>query len=296
MRNPAPLLLALLALAGSCEQRPDGPDDTDTDDGSDTDTDEPCSDVEICDGIDSDCDGVLGPAEVDSDGDGVLDCQPCEDAGLYGATAHVTGAELVEALRDLTAAQTCSDYLAARELMFGSLDNVDGTVRCVYTGRDRHGVTGVPDPSEFNAEHTWPRSQGADRSPAECDLHHLFPTEALANNYRADNPFGHVVSDVSTGSYDLGASRLGTDASGELVFEPADWHKGNVARAVLYFAMRYPSADASTQLPPSRRAQFADWHRLDPVDGPELERSLRIGDRQGAPNPLVVCPHLVDAL
>ena len=35
--------------------------------------------LEVCNGLDDDCDGQLNPGEWDADGDGILDCTTCED-------------------------------------------------------------------------------------------------------------------------------------------------------------------------------------------------------------------------
>jgi endonuclease I len=139
----------------------------------------------------------------------------------------------------------------------------------------------------MNTEHTWPQSQGADQFPAKCDLHHLYPTDTDANSLRGNHPFDEVVDESWTG----GGSRFGTNARGETAFEPRDEHKGNVARSMLYFAMRYGHDLSAEDL-----ALYQGWSAADPADDVEIERSLRIGERQGAANPYVVCPGLVERL
>lgn len=311
MNTRTQLWLLLSLISAGCPSSPtkdalDTPDvdadadtdaDSDTDADADSDTDLPCLEVELCDGFDNDCDGELGPHEVDADQDGVLDCLQCDQAGFYGPTIGLSGQALVDALNGLTNAQQCNDYSVAREFMYATLDN-DGTgrVRCVYTGREKTGISGIPSDTVLNTEHTWPQSQGAGSTPARCDLHHLYPTEPQANSYRSNHPFGVVQSQTSTGGYNLGDSKLGTQSGGGTVFEPPDWHKGNIARTMFYFAMRYPAADRSSQYTPAKVALFKQWHALDPVDQAELDRTLGIEAEQGAANPFVVCPFLVDEL
>ncbi|MEZ4319684.1 MAG: endonuclease [Myxococcota bacterium] len=243
---------------------------------------------ELCDGLDNQCDGLAAPGDEDADLDTVLDCQLCADEGFYASTLGLTGAPLATALQAATASQTCTDYSVARIFMFDTLDPrpSDGLVECVYTG-----VTAMPNgtttPGTFNTEHTWPQSQGADTVPARCDLHHLYPTDAEPNNRRGSYPFGEVVSSTWSG----GGSTLGTDASGNTVFEPRDVHKGNVARSILYFGFRYGyTVDAAY------KSVLQGWSSFDPPDEREVDRTLGIRDEQGSANPLVLCPWLVDAL
>ena len=68
-------------------------------------------------------------------------------------------------------------------------------------------------------------------------------------------------------------------------------HKGNVARSMLYFAMRYGYAVDASDL-----ALYRSWDQLDPADDAEIGRSEAISARQGEANPYVVCPGLVEAL
>ena len=299
------LLTACAGDGGTSPTDPTVPGDDDTTTGDDDDTTPACAGVdadedganacddcddadpartpgapERCDDVDNDCDGALHPDEGPS-------CYACDEAGFWADTRGLAGESLEAALHDLTADQTCRDYQTERLFLFTVLDKEsDGMVECVYTGRRVAVGSTEPDPSDMNTEHTWPQSLGADLPPMECDLHHLYPSDAVTNSRRGNLPFGEVVSVEDT----FGASLLGRDARGTTVFEPRDEHKGNVARSMLYFAMRY-----GYPTDPSLLAMYRAWHELDPPDARELERTRTIAARQGEANPYVVCPELVDA-
>ena len=230
--------------------------------------------------------GTTTPAGTTSGTPPVL--TDCQAAGFEAPTLGLSGSALWEALAEVTQPQTCQNYGDATDFMFLTLDNAADSVTCVYTGRTTPVTTQKPDPTDMNTEHTWPQSLGADVIPAKCDLHHLFPCDSDANNRRAAYPFGEVVGEVD---WDSGGSSLGLDASGATVFEPRDDHKGNVARAMLYVSARHGfpiDADAI--------ALFQTWHQQDPVDDAELARTWAIAEEQVLPNPLVVCPELVERL
>lgn len=239
---------------------------------------------ERCDGVDNDCDGALASGEDDLDGDGSPDCLSCDSDGFWADTRDESdAAALTATLTALTDGVSCI-YSRSREAMFLSID-LDGTeVECVYTGR-RVAITGSPpDEEDMNVEHSWPQSEGADEEPAKCDLHHLFPTDHDANAERGNRPFGVVSGTVY---WSEGGSQMGLDASGDEVFEPRDEQKGDTARAMLYFALRYGhtlSADMT--------ALFLTWHEADPPDAAEHDRNGDIQRFQDNANPFVACPDL----
>jgi endonuclease I len=299
-------------ISGDDDDLPTGDDDTvgDDDDDDDDDTGQtlPCEEVdadedgsnscddcddavsttfpgapERCDQLDNDCDGEPLPEEF------LQDCAACDTAGFWLPTLGLQGDSLVEALQELTAAQFCNDYSATTTFMFVELDIDNGEVECVYTGR-RTPIVGGEKPSEtdMNTEHSWPQSLGAEDEPAKCDLHHLYPTDSDTNNMRAAYPFAEVV-DVETETE--GGSLFGQDASGATSFEPRDVHKGNVARSMLYFAMRYGHDLSGAEV-----ALYQDWSALDPVDDRETARTEWIAEEQGAQNPYVACPWMVEEL
>ncbi len=270
-------------VAGTpCEIDADGDGVNDCDDCDDDDALTFPGAEERCDRLDNDCDGAPHPEEL------TLDCADCDLAGWWHATRGIQGDELVDLLESLTDPQVCFDYSDATDFMFLTLDAEGTQVECVYTGRQTSIAAGKPDPTDMNTEHSWPQSLGAETLPAKCDLHHLYPTDADTNNARASLPFGEVVSDTATID---GGSRLGTDVSGVLVFEPRDEHKGNVARSMVYFATRY-----GYPLDPDELTLYRSWSLLDPVDSAELDRTWMIASEQGVANPYVVCPWLVGEL
>ncbi|MCA9562960.1 MAG: endonuclease [Myxococcales bacterium] len=126
-------------------------------------------------------------------------------------------------------------YQDAREQMFEVIDNEDGIITGVYTGFQIESLV-EPDATVMNSEHTWPRSRGAEVEPMESDIHHLFPAEPLANNQRGSLFFCEVATGVE---WTQGGSSRGDDADGQECFEPRDEHKGQVARALFYFATAY---------------------------------------------------------
>ncbi len=236
--------------------------------------------VERCNGADDDCDG-----EAPGEGPLGVDCASCSLGGFWPVVEELSGAALFGALRERTEAFTACTYADARFWMLTELDRdpVSGQVQGVYTG-DLVAVsaTSEPDANVMNTEHTWPGSLGGREGIKECDLHHLFPTMADANNRRGNYPLALVAGGVT---WERGGSRLGEDAAGNTVFEPRDVHKGDAARALLYMATRHPSLTLTS----AEISRYRAWDIADPPDEAEIARSVLIGARQGAANPYVVC-------
>jgi hypothetical protein len=124
------------------------------------------------------------------------------------------------------------------------------------------------------------------------DIFHLYPTDETANTKRANLDFGAVTSVTWT----VGGSKLGTDAQGQLVFEPRDVHKGNVARTIFYFVIRYNGAYNQWQNASKLEAWLRAWHVSSPVDSAEQARNQHIYTVQHNRNPFIDHPELVDRI
>lgn len=206
----------------------------------------------------------------------------------WDATYNQSGTTLKNTLASLVNNQTVISYDAARLEMFSDLDNVNGWVECVYTGLDVQ-TTGIPDNTVMNTEHTWPQSYGAE-GDARSDLHHLFPTDSGVNSSRGNLPFGEVV--VSSSGYPIGGADRGTNAAGVTVFEPRDLHKGDCARAVMYFALRYGNLFGFLDMAAQENVLRA-WHSFDPVSTKEINRNNDIAAIQVKRNPFIDQPGLL---
>ena len=71
-------------------------------------------------------------------------------------------------------------------------------------------------------------------------------------------------------------------------FEPGGG-KGPVARATLYFLLRYPGfiGDGQRELTPDRFELLLAWHEEDPVNVYERHRNSVIAELQGNRNPII---------
>ncbi|NIR67161.1 MAG: hypothetical protein GWN00_34510, partial [Aliifodinibius sp.] len=108
--------------------------------------------------------------------------------GIYGEA-------LLDSLVNDYKPNTVLSYAGARDFMFGTLDNENDSVTCVYTGFMVYIDPNSSDPPRtvafnagLNTEHTWPQSLGSS-GDARANLHHLFPTRIDVNNARANYPF-----------------------------------------------------------------------------------------------------------
>jgi deoxyribonuclease-1 len=212
----------------------------------------------------------------------------------YSATHNKWGEELKDVLTDLIDGHTALGYNTARDSMYGSIDNVAGWVECVYTGRKaffntRAGATA----NSFNCEHTWPQSFSGSAEPMMSDIFHLYATDETANSKRANLDFGVV---TSTPTWSVGGSKLGNDAQGQLVFEPRDVHKGNVARTHFYYIIRYNGAYNGYQNAAKMETWLRAWHVSSPVDSAEQARNQHIYTLQHNRNPFIDHPELVDRI
>lgn len=192
-------------------------------------------------------------------------------------------------------------YTRARQIMFGELDILrdnEGTyVLDVYCGkkfyfRSLDEVSGMH--TRVNIEHTWPQSKFNGNFPKDMqksDMHHLYLTDSNANSRRGNNPFGFVpVKSNEMVGEGCNFSRFGITDSGDTYTPPAN-HRGNVARALFYFALHYNLGISSRE-----EAILRKWHKEDPVDQAEIIRHEKITKHQYVRNPFVDHPEIVDRI
>jgi deoxyribonuclease-1 len=194
-------------------------------------------------------------------------------------------------------------YDGARKVMFGKIhleqENGKFFIKDVYCHKIFAGAANVkpgaiPNHAQLNCEHTWPQSKFSHLYSSEMqksDLNHLFPTDSKANSIRGNFDFADVTSDNGNLDENCSASRSGSsnDASSDTLFEPPTEHKGNVARALFYFSVRYKIKIPTTEEPVLRR-----WDQLDPIDDAERDRNEQVYKAQNNRNPFIDFPNLAN--
>ncbi|MBT3663998.1 hypothetical protein HN537_00025, partial [bacterium] len=200
-------------------------------------------------------------------------------------------------------------YNNARDVMYSIIDlEDDNSLKGIYTN-----YTIFIDPTQdprpqtnafnMNCEHSWPQSMGAGSEPQKSDLHHLYPARGNVNSSRGNKPFADI-DDNDTDKwwrldyYETSIPNEFIDEFSEVdngngVFEPREDVKGNIARSMFYFYTMYNDV-ADTNFFNIQKETLYDWHRQDPVDANELNRTMAIaGYQENKPNPYVVDSTLV---
>lgn len=215
----------------------------------------------------------------------------------YSRTQGLSGDSLKASLAKIISRHTVLGFDRARDTMFLSLDRAGDSLECVYTGR-KIKVTNRSDMEtngKFVTKYSWPQSTiPAQQDSARSDLHHLFPIDAAADRIRANYPFGTV---TGNSTWSVGGSKLGSGPGGVTVFEPRAAHKGDVARAMFYFIIRYSNySNYWNQGFGTMEATFRQWHKLDPPSLKESRRNTAIGSfpAQRKRNPFVDHPEFVE--
>ena len=177
------------------------------------------------------------------------------------------------------------------------------------------GSGGTTECDKYNREHTFAQSWygGSNSHTLRGDAHHVFATDKKVNGIRGSLAFGEVLTAdyTSNNGSKRGTSSI-TGPNGK-VFEPIDEYKGDIARGLLYVAVRYQDEIASWEnnnngadnmLNGTSDKVFEQWaldmlyrwHTIDPVSQKELDRNEEIFKHQKNRNPFVDHPEYVNTI
>jgi len=194
-------------------------------------------------------------------------------------------------------------YEEAKRELFGNLHLKEDSqgfyledLYCKKIYRKGMGPGALPNQDVLNCEHTWPQSKFTSRFPEKtqkADLHHLFPTDSRANSTRGNHDFAEVKTNenLKPGCESSQSGESINDKGDHNFFEPPADHKGNVARALFYFSVRY-----KIEIDLSQETFLRKWHAEDPVDAEEMARNDAIEKLQGNRNPFIDNPEYVNAV
>ncbi|GAB5520320.1 MAG: hypothetical protein RhofKO_25710 [Rhodothermales bacterium] len=233
-----------------------------------------------------------------------------------GLFPELFGSELKAALGATYAPDQTLGYTDGRDTLYARVSSASGSllgnpgsriVRGLYT--TYAGFLDLrEDPSTqlfnigINAEHVWPQSLGAADEPQRSDMHILYPARANVNSARGNMPYGYV-ADSEAQAWFLAARTTNTipdDPSGYSRygggrFEPWDFMKGDIARAIFYFWTIYPEV-ADQSFFDAQVETLLEWNEQDPPSPEEAGRSARIQHYQGNPNPFILDTSLMQRI
>lgn len=222
----------------------------------------------------------------------------------YAGAAGKTGPALKAALHTIISSQTKLSY----DQVWNALKSTDqdpantNNVILLYSGRSQSKTTNGGNANDWNREHVWPQSHGdfGTATGPGTDIHHLRPEDVTVNSVRGNKDF------------DLGGSAV-PEAPGSLTdadsFEPRAAVKGDVARMILYMAVRYEGGDGWPNLEPNnivgngsapavgKLSVLKAWSAADPPDIFEKRRNQVIYDSfQHNRNPFIDHPEWVSSI
>lgn len=217
------------------------------------------------------------------------------DDSYYAGAEGKTGPALKSALHTIISVQSKVTYAQ----VWDALDHTDqdpanaSDVIELYTGRSIPKTSQGGSTGDWNREHVWAKSHGdfGTATGPGTDLHHLRPADVAVNGIRGNKDFDNGGTAVA------GAPGNYTDSDS---FEPRDAVKGDVARMILYMAVRYDGGDGFPDLEPDdkvnngsapaigRISVLKQWSDQDPPDAFEKNRNDVIyNDYQHNRNPFI---------
>lgn len=257
-------------------------------------------------------------------------------AGYYDGTDGLTGYQLKSKLNQIISKNFNSHYGELRDIYFVTdLDQFydhgtentttvvdiyseipDGPDYKEFTRADLQSSTSPSAEGQYwNREHMIPSSffdEGSrEQYPMYSDLFTVIPVDGYINQRRSNFSYGTV--NTPTMIFRNG-SKLGINSDARhnyTVFEPIDEFKGDVARALLYFAVRYEGklgnfnfSRAESMFDGTEEKAFKDWilpmllewHALDKVSARELDRNNKVYEVQRNRNPFIDHPEFVDMI
>ncbi|MEV7422724.1 MULTISPECIES: endonuclease I family protein [unclassified Streptomyces] len=226
------------------------------------------------------------------------------DDTYYQNAIGKSGTALKSALHTIIKSQTKVTYAQVWDaLKVTDQDPANSSnVILLYTGRSQSKTSNGGNTGDWNREHVWAKSHGdfGTATGPGTDLHHLRPEDVTVNSLRGNKDFDNGGSAVS------GAPGNYTDSDS---FEPRDAVKGDVARMILYMAVRYEGDDGFADLEPNEKVNngsspaigklsvLKKWSDQDPPDTFEKRRNDVIYDQfQHNRNPFIDHPEWVASI
>ncbi|KXH84232.1 endonuclease [Chryseobacterium kwangjuense] len=259
-------------------------------------------------------------------------------AGYYNGTAGLTGYALKTKLRDIISVKNINWNYGDLPNLYNQTDldkyydHGPGNTTILLdiyseipSGADAYEYTSANLISSsggeglgYNREHAVPQSTFDSNYPMYSDLHFVIPTDARINQLRSNYPYGvgnstvhHTFSNTSK----IANSAIPGYVYTNRVYEPINEFKGDIARMLLYFAVRYeeklPSFNYSTNINPAIDRSALDgtaerafdpayismllqWNLQDPVSQREIDRNNAIYSIQNNRNPFIDNPQWVN--
>ncbi|UOE42092.1 endonuclease [Chryseobacterium suipulveris] len=266
-----------------------------------------------------------------------------EPAGYYNGTTGLTGYALKTKLRDIISAKNVNWHYSDLQNIYNQTDidkfydydatntsylldiysnNPTGTTAYHYTSAQMIGSSNA-EGLGWNREHQMPQSTFNSNYPMYSDLFFVIPTDARINQLRSNYPYGissttpsYVYYTFTNGSK-IGRNNTPNSAYTGRVYEPHPEFKGDIARALLYFVVRYegklgsfnfyngtsPANDRSP-LDGTEEKAFEDWyislllqwHNEDQVSPREIARNNSVFAVQKNRNPFIDHPEWVNMI
>ncbi|CUA83202.1 endonuclease [Pseudidiomarina woesei] len=184
----------------------------------------------------------------------------------------------------------------------------------------------------YNREHSWPKSYGfpndGSSNYAYTDAHHLFISDSSYNSSRSNKPYANCTSACTEKPTEFNNGRGGSSSQSNWTdgsFDTGSWEtwsgrRGDVARALMYMAVRYEGGthgvtghsepdliltDDRNLIAQSNqganisvaymglKSVLLQWHQEDPVDDMERRRNDVVYSYQGNRNPFIDNPEYV---
>lgn len=146
---------------------------------------------------------------------------------------------------------------------------------------------------KLNTEHIVPQSWFGGLEPMKGDLHHLFVCQPECNIARSNFPYDDFQFYNPESEQEKIRNHCGITNEGR--FEPENG-KGAVARAMLYFLLRYPRSIRKSFRVQVKIPLLIQWHKKFPVSLYERHRNQAIYQIQGNRNPLIDFPEVIDQI
>jgi len=261
--------------------------------------------------------------------------------GYYSGTENLSGYALKTMLHEIISSKVYTYHYDDLKTLYGQTDidryydydatnttylldiysnNPTGTTAYHYTLNNIIGSASA-EGQGWNREHMMPQSSFNSAYPMYSDMFFVVPTDARINQLRSNYPYakagGTTYYNFTNGSKQASNGTPNATYTGR-VYEPVDEFKGDVARTLLYFAVRYegklgtfnyttnatdPTKDQNPLDGTEEKAyenwyiaMLLNWHQQDPVSQREIDRNNSVYSIQKNRNPFVDHPEWISQI